>query len=83
LVYREEWPNVERIRFTREGDRPGLGASWSVNAVATFAGEDYRMIIGPNTEGYVDGKWPPDPIANTPKSALTVIYSDGNSEVIE
>jgi hypothetical protein len=88
LDYREEWPNVERIRFTREGDRPGLGASWSVNAVATFAGEDWQIIIGPGLggEAYVGENGdhlPPDPATSPPSPTLTVIYSDGSSEVIE
>ena len=32
-------PDVEVIRFTQEGDRPGLGAPWSANAVVTIEGD--------------------------------------------
>jgi hypothetical protein len=86
LTYRNEWqPNVEKIRFKREGDRPGLGAAWSVNAVVTVNGTDYEVIIGPG-EGpaFVGGTGRP-PEAPSPHSAapLTVIYSDGTSEIIQ
>ena len=86
LYFRDEYqPNVEKVRFTRDGDRPGLGAAWSVNAVATVEGSDYYVIIGPDTgPAFVGGTGiPPEaptPIQHLP---LTVIYSDGTSEVIE
>jgi hypothetical protein len=85
LYYRDRYQsNVEKIRFTRDGSRPGLGASWCVNAVATVQGVDYQVIIGPATgPGFVgDNGAPseaPTPAARLP---LTVIYSDGTSEVI-
>jgi len=82
LIFREDWPNVEKIRFKREGGRPGLGASWSVNAVATVDGTDYEVIIGPSIQGSAGGGGLP-PAAPTPHTPvpLTVIYSDGTSEV--
>jgi len=86
LTYRNEWqPNVEKIRFKRDGDRPGLGASWRVNAVATVDGRDYEVIISPDLgPAFVGGTGKP-PEAPTPytRQPLTVIYSDGTSEVIE
>ena len=49
LYFRDEYqPNVEKIRFTQDGNRPGLGASWRVNAIATIEGRDYYVIIGPD-----------------------------------
>ncbi|SDH01530.1 hypothetical protein SAMN04515691_3725 [Leifsonia sp. 98AMF] len=86
LYYRDEYqPNVEKVRFTQEGDRPGFGASWRANAIATVAGIEYHVIIGPETgPAFVgDEGMPP---AAPPQSAhlpLTVVYSDGTSEVIE
>lgn len=83
LIFREDWPNVEKIRFKREGGRPGLGASWRVNAVATVEGIDYEVIIGPSVQGSAGGGGlpPAAPVPHTPVP-LTVTYSDGTSEVI-
>ncbi|WP_157498299.1 hypothetical protein [Leifsonia sp. Leaf336] len=86
LYFRDEWqPNVEKVRFTRDGSRPGLGATWCVNAVATIEGSDYYVIIGPNSgPGFVGGTGvPPEAPTPAPHLPLTVIYSDGTSEVIE
>ena len=86
LVYRDKWqPDVEAIRFTRDGGRPGIGATWCVNAVATVKGEDYQVIIGPDSgPGFVgDNGAPPEAPTPSPHLPLTVTYSDGTSEVIE
>lgn len=86
LYFRDEWqPNVEKVRFTQDGDRPGLGASWCVNAVATIEGADYYVIIGPDSgPGFVGGTGtPPDAPTPAPHLPLTVVYSDATSEVIE
>jgi hypothetical protein len=86
LRFRDRYePNVEKIRFKHEGDVPGLGASWSVNAVATIGGIDYQVIISPTLgPGWVgdEGEPPelPDPPSRLP---LTLIFSDGTSEVVE
>ncbi|QNE36471.1 hypothetical protein [Leifsonia shinshuensis] len=87
LYFRDEYqPNVEKVRFTRDGSRPGFGASWCVNAVATVEGVEYEVIIGPATgPGFVgDNGMPPEaPLTPPPYVPLTVVYSDGTSEVIE
>jgi hypothetical protein len=86
LYFRDEYqPNVEKIRFTRDGSRPGYGVPWCVNAVATIEGGDYYVIIGPDTgPSFVGGTGvPPEASTPSPHLALTVIYSDGTSEVIE
>jgi hypothetical protein len=86
LYYRDEYqPNVEKIRFTRDGSRPGLGVPWCVNAVATVDGVDYQVIIGPATSpGFVgDNGMPPKAPTPSVHFPLTVVYSDGTSEVIE
>ncbi|MGH1548060.1 hypothetical protein ACRAWB_02325 [Leifsonia poae] len=86
IYYRDKWqPDVEKIRFTRDGGRPGLGATWCVNAVATVKGIDYQVIIGPSGGvGFVgDNGEPPEAPTPSPHLPLTVIYSDGTSEVIE
>lgn len=86
LYYRDEYqPNVEKVRFTQDGDRPGLGASWRVNAIATVAGVDYHVIISPELgPSFVGGDGvPPEAPTPFPHLPLTVIYSDGTSEVLE
>ncbi|GAB3585604.1 hypothetical protein GCM10027406_34230 [Leifsonia lichenia] len=86
LYFRDEYqPNVEKVRFTQEGGRPGLGASWRANAIATVEGSEYYVIISPDLgPSFVGGTGRP-PKAPTPPVhlALTVVYSDGTSEVIE
>ena len=86
LYFRDEYqPNVEQIRFTQDGDRPGLGASWRANAIATVEGSDYYVIISPSLgPSYVGGTGrPPEAPTPAPHLSLTVVYSDGTSEVIE
>lgn len=86
LYYRDEYqPNLEKIQFTQDGGRPGFSAPWSVNAIATVAGSDYHVIIGPG-EGpaFVGGDGvPPEAPTPAPHLPLTIIYSDGTSEVVE
>jgi hypothetical protein len=83
LLFRADWPAVERIRFTREGDRPGFGVPWCVNAVATVDGVDYQVIIGPNSPiTFPTGNPPPAPATPPTPLPLTVIYTDKTSEVI-
>ncbi|MGO4533877.1 hypothetical protein [Leifsonia sp. 2MCAF36] len=85
LVFRADWPNVEEIQFPREGKRPGFGASWRVYAVATVGGTEYQVIIGTdNGAAFVGGSdVPPEAPTPSPAVPLTVVYSDGTSEVIE
>ena len=70
---------VESIRFTDEGNRPGLGVPWSVNAVVTIDRVDYQMILGMRSIG---GDPLPDIAPGTPPDPTIVIFSDGSSEVI-
>ena len=72
-------PDVEVIRFTQEGDRPGLGAPWSANAVVTIGGKDYQEILGPRSRA---GESLPDAPPSSSPRPVTVIYSDGSSEVL-
>lgn len=86
LYFRDEYqPNVEKVRFTQEGGRPGLGASWRANAIATVEGNEYYVIISPTLgPSFVGGTgMPPDAPTPAPHLSLTVVYSDGTSEVIE
>ena len=83
LEFREEWqPDVESIRFTNEGLRPGFGSAWGANAVATIGGREYQVIIGPGLgPGFPTGDGPPEAVvANA--TPLKIIFSDGTSEVI-
>jgi hypothetical protein len=86
LYFRDEnQPNVEKVQFTQDGDRPGLGASLRANAIATVEGSDYFVIISPSLgPSFVGGTgMPPEPPTPAPHLPLTVVYSDGTSEVIE
>ena len=86
LYFRDRYrPNVEKVRFTQDGDRPGLGASWRVNAIATVEGRDYYVIISPTLgPSFVGGTGvPPEAPTPAPHLPLTLVYSDGTSEVIE
>lgn len=72
-------PDVEIVRFTNEGSVSGSG-SWAVNAVVTIGGKEYQEILGPHTLGG-------DPLPDTPTpftpAPVTVIYSNGTSEVLK
>jgi hypothetical protein len=86
LYFRDEYqPNVEKVRFTQDGSRGGFGAPWGANAVATIDGVDYQVIIGPEIgPGFVGGSGvPPKAPTPSPHLPLTVVYSDGTSEVIQ
>lgn len=86
LYFRDEYqPNVEKVLFTQDGNRGGLGARWKANAIATVDGSEYFVIIGPDSgPGFVGGTdEPPEARTPAPHLPLTVVYSDGTSEVIE
>jgi hypothetical protein len=86
LRFRTGWANVEQIRFEEEGNTPGLGASWRANAVATIDGKDYEVTIGTNTTAIRQSDSPPRMPTLAPSASpmvLTIIYSDGTTEVIE
>ncbi|MFE4951238.1 hypothetical protein ACFQ9V_14140 [Leifsonia sp. NPDC056665] len=80
IAFLEKQGGVERIRFTQEGDKPGVGALWSANAVVTIAGVEYQEIIGPHVRG---GDPLPSIAPGAPTGPVTVIFSDESSEVIE
>ncbi|MFE4951239.1 hypothetical protein ACFQ9V_14145 [Leifsonia sp. NPDC056665] len=73
---------VQRITFTREGGRSGFGAPWAVNAVITIGGHEYQAILGVKSGSGVSEPLPIIPVEDVPTS-VSVIYSDGSSEVIE
>jgi hypothetical protein len=79
LIFRKNYPAVEKIRFTQEGNKSGLGAPWSVNAVVTIEGEDYQQILGIRSIGGA----PLPRVMSQSHPPLMVIFSDGSSEVIE
>jgi hypothetical protein len=80
LIFRKNYAAVEKIRFTQEGGKPGLGASWTVNAVVTVQSKEYRQILGVRTMG---GEPLPDVDLQFAPSRLLVVFSDGSSEEIE
>lgn len=79
IVLLKNQGGVEKVRFTREGGKAGLGAPWMVDAVVTIDGQEYKEILGPKQLG---GE-PMPKLPSTTNSRTTVIYSDGSSEVIE
>ena len=80
LLFLEKQGGVEQIRFTREGGKPGLGASWSVNAVVTIGGQEYRAILGLDL---ISSEPLPNIDPQAAPAPVTVVYSDGSSEVLE
>jgi hypothetical protein len=82
LALRTDFPNVETIRFTDEGGTPPVG-SWRVEAVATVAGVDYQVVIDPSNWVFPTGDMPPESATPPTPVPLTVIYSDGTSEMVK
>lgn len=85
LRFRAIWANVERIRYTEEGSKAGLSL-WSAGAVATIGGRDYNVNIGAGAIAFLQTDPPPQTPSLPPAAspvALTVVYSDGTTEVIE
>ena len=70
-------PTLESIRFTREGHVDGSGG-WSANAVVTIDGKEYQESLGTLVSG--GDAFPTVPPGSKP-GPVTVIYSDGTSEV--
>lgn len=74
--------DVEQIRFTDEGRSVGLGGSlWSASAVITLDGKEYEGGLGFDP-GTSFGDPMPDAAPNAIFRPVTVIYSDGTSEVL-
>lgn len=71
-------PELEAIAFTNRGSVDGSG-SWGANAVITVAGTRYNGILGTFMSSG-DALPPVGPEAKP--GAVTLIYSDGTSEVL-
>jgi hypothetical protein len=78
LKFISGWPQTERITFTQEGSVSGAG-DWAANAVVTIGERDYQEFLGPDISG---GDPLPDPETASTPSPVTVIFSDGSSEVL-
>jgi hypothetical protein len=70
-------PALESIRFTKEGHVDGSGG-WSANAVVTLDGKEYQASLG--TLVSAGDIFPTVPPGSKP-GPVTVVYSDGTSEV--
>lgn len=71
-------PELESIRYTTEGSVNGAG-SWGANAVLTVDGKEYEGFIGDLSTGGTLPKAPP----GSTSGDITLIYSDGTSEVLK
>jgi hypothetical protein len=80
IAFLETQGGVERIRFVQEGGQPGLGASWRADPVVTVEGNDYRATLSPRL---ISSEPLPDIPPEATTGPVTVIFSDGSSEVIE
>jgi hypothetical protein len=72
-------PELESIRFTQDGSVSG-GGQWSATAVVTVAGKEYEEILG-TFVSLGDGL--PTIAPGATPGPVTVIYSDGSSEVLK
>ena len=80
LAFIRDSPDVDTIEFTHEGNRPGIGASWSANAIVTVGGKNYKEILGLRL---IIGDGLPSAPPDTVRGPVTVIYSDGTSEIVQ
>jgi hypothetical protein len=80
VAFLETQGGVEKIRFTQEGGKPGLGALWSTNAVITIGGAEYQESIG---LGVLGGDPLPDIAPASTPIPVTVVFSDGSTQVLE
>lgn len=78
-LFLESRRGVEKIRFTHEGGKPGLGAGWRANAVVTVGGNEFQAILGLLS---ISNEPLPSVSPDWTQGPVTVIYSDGSSEVI-
>ncbi|SEH99106.1 MULTISPECIES: hypothetical protein [unclassified Leifsonia] len=81
LALLETQSGVEQIRFTQEGSVGGSG-TWAVNAVIAIEGREYQEILGVR-KWSVGGEPMPTVEPSATPAAVTVIYSDGTSEVLK
>src|SRR3954465_1431217 len=80
LAFIRDSPDVDTIKFTHEGNRPGIGASWRANAIVTIDGKNYKEILALR---FIIGDGLPSVPPDTARGPVTVIYSDGTSEIVQ
>ncbi|MDP9903282.1 hypothetical protein [Arthrobacter bambusae] len=74
---------VEEIRFTDAGNVPGLGASWSVNAVVTIDSKEYSEILKTDEDSPYIGDPMPSFSASPSPRPVKVVFSDGTTEYLK
>lgn len=73
-------PEVEKITFTQEGSVGGAGY-WAANAIVTVDGKDYQAILAVGALGSGEPWDNATPL--TFPTAVTLVFSDGTSEVLK
>ena len=82
LTFASNRPGLEQIRFTSEGRSVGLGGTlWGAGAIVTIGGKEYEESIG-FERGTTFGEPMPSLPPQSSRGPVTVIYSDGRSEVL-
>jgi hypothetical protein len=79
LVENYPHPALERIEFTNAGSIDGAG-TWAANAIVTVAGHEHREILGTFVSG---GDELPAIESEATGRPVTLVYSDGASEVLQ
>ena len=72
-------PEITKVVFSEEGS-VGRSGLWAANAVLTVDGEKYQAILG---LGIGATSWEPwrSPPPGIKRSTVTLVYSDGTTEV--
>ncbi|WP_251713328.1 hypothetical protein [Lactococcus ileimucosae] len=93
LALKKKEPHVTKVEFISEGSYPGVGIPWTVGAEVTMGGEiynmsleaegDYSINLGKDENNYKSDKLEEIKSRKAVEHHLEVIYSNGETEVIE
>ncbi|WP_271328090.1 hypothetical protein [Lactococcus muris] len=93
LSLKKKEPHATKVVFTSEGSHPGVGIPWTVGAEVTMGGEiynmsleaegDYSINLGKDENNYKSDKLEEIKSRKVVEHHLEVVYSNGETEVIE